>query len=144
MQGKTRVLGLDVGEKRIGLAISDGDGLLATPYSVIQRSGQEQPIATILKVAREEEVGLILVGMPLSLDGSMGPQAERTMAFCDTLKAASPVPVETWDERFSSVEAERLLQEAGFSPSRHRGRLDASAAAVILQGYLDAQRAARE
>ena len=140
MQVKTRVLGLDVGEKRIGLAISDGNGILATPYSVIQRRGQEQPIATILRVAHEEDVGLILVGMPLSLDGSMGPQAERTMGFCNALKAAGPLPVETWDERFSSVEAERLLREAGLSPSRHRGRVDATAAAVILQGYLDAQR----
>ena len=135
----TRVLGLDVGERRIGVAISGGAGLLATPYTTIQRRSQPQDIATIVRVAQEEMVGQIIVGVPLSLDGSVGPQAERTMAFFEALKAASPVPVKTWDERFSSAEAEQRLREAGISPSRNRGRLDASAAAVVLQAYLDTQ-----
>ena len=140
MDGERRVLGLDVGGRRIGLAISDGAGLLATPYSAIQRRSLEQDIAAIVGIVHEEEVGQIIVGLPLSLDGSVGPQAERTMAFYEALKAASPVPVKTWDERFSSAEAEQRLREAGISPSRNRGRLDASAAAVVLQAYLDAQR----
>ncbi|MDO8750010.1 MAG: Holliday junction resolvase RuvX [Dehalococcoidia bacterium] len=138
--GKTRLLGLDVGERRIGLAISDRDGSLATPYNTIERHGLERDIAAILKLVRQEEVGTIVVGEPLSLDGSVGPQAKRTLAFYEALKAASPVPVDTWDERFSTVEAERLLREAGIAPSRNRARLDAAAAAVILQGYLDAHR----
>ena len=140
MEGKTRVLGLDVGEKRIGVAISGGAGLLATPYSTIERRNPLRAIAAILEVVHAEEVGRIVVGMPLSLNGSMGPQAKRTLGFCQALEAASPVPVETWDERFSSVEAERLLREAGVPPSRNRARVDASAAAVILQRYLDAWR----
>lgn len=139
MEGKTRVLGLDVGERRIGVAISDGMGMLATPYEALQRRSLEQDIAAIVAVVQEEEVAQIIVGMPLSLDGSVGPQAKRTTAFYEALKAASPVPVKTWDERFSSVEAEHRLREAGVSPSRNRARLDASAAAVVLQAYLDAQ-----
>lgn len=140
MQNKTRVLGLDVGERRIGVAISDEAGLLATPYTAIDRQGQEQDIGTILGIVEQEDVGKIIVGLPLSLEGSVGPQAQRTVAFCEALKAASLVSVGTWDERFSSVEAGHLLREAGVSYSRHPGRLDASAAAVILQAYLDAQR----
>lgn len=140
MEDKKRVLGLDVGERRIGLAISDGAGMLATPYKAIRRRSLERDIAAITHIVQEEEVAQIIVGMPLSLDGSMGPQAERTMVFYEALKEASPVPVKTWDERFSSVEAEHRLREAGVSPSRNRARLDASAAAVILQGYLDTQR----
>jgi|TARA_B100001971_G_C17882991_1_gene379055 putative Holliday junction resolvase len=130
-----------VGERRIGLAISDPGGRLATPYSAIRRRDQQRDIAAVLKIAREEEITLIVVGMPWSLDGSVGPQAERTLAFCRALEASSHVPVEVWDERYSSVEAEHRLIEAGVSPSRNRGRVDASAAAVILQAYLDARRA---
>ena len=133
-----------MGERRIGVAISDDAGLLATPYTAIERQSQEQAIATIVGIVEQEEVGQIIVGVPLSLDGSVGPQAERTMAFYEALKAASPVSVETWDERFSSVEAGHRLREAGVSHSRHPGRLDASAAAVVLQAYLDAQRPAPE
>ena len=140
MEVKRRVLGLDVGDKRIGLAISGGAGLLATPYSTIERRNQQRAIAAILEIVQAEEVGQIVVGMPLSLDGSVGSQAKRTLVFCEALESASPVPVATWDERFSSVEAERLLRQAGVPPSRNRARLDASAAAVILQGYLDARR----
>jgi putative Holliday junction resolvase len=138
----TRCLGLDVGERRIGLAISDTSGRLATPYTAINRRGQEKDIAAILRVVSAEEIGTIVVGMPFSLNGSMGPQATWTLAFCEVLQAATPLPVETWDERYSSVEAARLLREAGAKPSRDKARLDASAAAVILQGYLDAQRQA--
>ena len=135
---RTRLLCLDVGDRRIGVAI--GAGNLATPYTTIQRRSPEGDVAAIVQLAQREEVGRIIVGMPFSLDGSIGPQARLTQAFCETLKGASLVPVETWDERFSSTEAERLLREAGIPPSRNRDRLDASAAAVILQSYLDARR----
>ncbi len=138
MQDKTRILGLDVGERRIGLAIGDEVGLLATPFHTVQRRNLEQAIAEIISLVQKEEVGRIIVGVPLSLDGSMGPQANRTMAFFEALKAVSPVSIKTWDERFSSAEAEHRLREAGVSPSRNKGRVDASAAAVILQAYLDA------
>ena len=140
MEDSKRALCLDVGEKRIGLAISDPQGRLATPYSAITRRDQQRDIAAILKIAREEEIALLIVGMPWLLDGSMGRQAELTLAFCRALEASSPVLVEMWDERYSSVEAEHRLIEAGVSPSRNRARVDATAAAVILQAYLDAQR----
>ncbi len=141
MQDSKRALCLDVGERRIGLAISDPGGRLATPYDAIVRRDQQRDIAAVLKVAREEEITLLVVGMPWLLDGRVGHQAERTLAFSRALEAASPIPVEMWDERYSSVEAEHRLIEAGVSPSRNRARLDASAAAVILQAYLDAQQA---
>ena len=130
-----------MGQRRIGLAICDPDGLLATPYSAVIRRKLEEDVATIMALVEQEDVTLIVVGLPISLNGTMGPQAQETMVFCDALKAGSPVPVETWDERFSTVEAAGHLREAGFKPSRDRGRLDAAAAAVILQGYLDARRA---
>ena len=140
MLHRGRVLGLDVGDRRIGLAVSDPDGRLATPYSALTRSTLEEDIAAILEVAWQEEVASIIVGLPLLLDGSLGSQAEKTTAFCDALRAGSPIPVGTWDERFSTVEAAGLLREAGATPSRDLGRLDAAAAAVILQAYLDAHR----
>ena len=139
MHIKKRVLGLDVGEKRIGLAISDDEGRLATPFTTILRRDEEDVIAKILRVVHEEGVERILVGMPLSLDGSIGPQAKSTMHFYNALITATPLRVETWDERFSSAEAERLLREAGFSHRRLRDRLDATAAMVILQDYLDSK-----
>ena len=138
----TRVLGLDVGEKRIGVAICDDARLLATPYGAIQRRDQEKDIAAIVKIVQEEEVGQVIVGLPLSLDGGIGPQAEVTLAFFKALEAACPVSTDTWDERYSTTEAEQRLMEAGVSPSRNRARLDASAAAVILQSYLDSHRQA--
>ncbi|MCL0044248.1 Holliday junction resolvase RuvX [Dehalococcoidia bacterium] len=140
MAASFRVLGLDVGEKRIGLAISGGEALLATPYSTLHRKGQEQAIDLILDIVQCEQVGQVVVGLPLSLDGTVGPQAAKTLIFYEALKSASPVEVVTWDERFSSIEAGHLLREAGLSPTRKKGRLDASAATVILQSYLDARR----
>lgn len=139
MQIEKRVLGLDVGEKRIGLAISDSERRIATPFTTILRRDGDDVIAKILQVVHEEGVERILVGMPLSLDGSIGPQAKITMTFYNALITATSLKVETWDERFSSAEAERLLREAGFSHRRLRDRLDAMAATVILQEYLDSK-----
>ncbi len=140
-QDSKRALCLDVGERRIGLAICDPEGRLATPYSAITRHDEQRDIEAVLKIACEEEITRIVVGMPWTLDDTVGPQAELTLVFCRALEASSHVPVEVWDERYSSVEAEHRLIEAGVSPSRNRARVDASAAAVILQAYLDAQRA---
>ena len=138
MQTKTRLLGLDVGGRRIGVAISDSEGSLATPYSAIQRRSLKEDIATILKVAQQEDVGCIVVGVPFSLDGSVGTQATIILAFYEALKTASLVLVDTCDERFSTAEAEQRLREAGIQPSRNKARLDAASAAVILQAYLNA------
>lgn len=136
---RKRVLGLDVGDRRIGVAISGDSRLLATPYTTIRRKGKSRDLTVVGRIVEREDVGIVVVGVPISLDGTIGPQAKRTLAFSDALKVAlESVVVETWDERYSSVEAERLLHEAGVKPSREKGRVDASAAAVILQAYLDA------
>ena len=136
-----RVLGLDVGDRRIGVAICDYSGLLATPYTAIVRRNLKKDVETIVKIAAEEEAERIVVGMPFSLNGSEGYQAKKTRRFYEEVKyAAAPMPVDVWDERFSSEEAERRLHEAGVVPSRNRGRLDAAAAAIILQSYLDSRR----
>ena len=134
-----RSLGLDVGEKGIGLAISDAIGLLAHPRGALVRKGEEKDIEAILEMIKAEGVERVVVGLPRSLNGSLGPQAETVLAFVEALKGKVPVPVEVWDEKLSTAEAERLLLEAGHRrPSKER--LDAAAAAIILQGYLDQRR----
>jgi len=135
-----RALGLDLGHRRIGIAISDSDGLVSTPYTTLLANNQQDDIVAILDIASREEVDLIVLGLPLSLDGGIGPQAQLTLDFCDLLRSATDVPVETWDERYSTLEAKAYLRDAGFTPSRVRARVDASAATVLLQSYLDSMR----
>jgi putative Holliday junction resolvase len=133
-----RTLGLDVGEKTIGLALSDEGGMIATPLDTLARRGNAQDVAQIGAVAHEHAVARLVVGLPLELDGSTGLAARRVLALCDALRAAGHV-VETWDERFSTVAAERALLEADLSRRRRKKLIDKVAAAVILQGWLDAQ-----
>ena len=135
-----RILALDVGGKRIGLAISDPSGVLATPYETVTRRGLETDISAILTVVKEEVVQRLIVGLPISMNGVIGQQAKETLVFCEALRKKSPVLVETWNEQLSTFEAETRLREANFQPSRNKKMLDASAAAVILQSYLDAIR----
>ena len=132
-----RVLGLDVGDKRIGVALSDSTGFLASPLTTLQRRSPSVDIDEVLRIADEEEARKIVVGLPLSLSGDAGPQARRTAQFTEDLSNRAPVPVVSFDERYSTVEAERLLREAGVQPSKNKARVDAAAAAVILQGYLN-------
>lgn len=134
-------MGLDVGEKRIGVALSDEGGLIASPRETLERKGNKKDIAHLLELARREEVTEIVVGMPYSLDGSVGPQAEKVNRFVEALRSATEVPVKLWDERLSTVSAERALLEADMSRSKRRGTVDRVAAALILQSYLDAERA---
>ncbi|MEE8471833.1 MAG: Holliday junction resolvase RuvX [Dehalococcoidia bacterium] len=140
-----RSLGLDVGERRIGVALSDPEGIIATPFGMVPVSGDgpESDIARILELVRDHEAGTIVVGLPLSMDGTLGPQARRVQAFVDELSARSPVPVEVWDERLSTVVSQRLMRDAGTKKRRRQERRDAAAAAVILQGFLDRVRASR-
>ena len=129
------ILGLDVGEKRIGVALADG--LLAIPLTVIDRAGEEADLERVLALAEEHGVKRIVVGLPRSLDGSIGRQAERVLSFSSALSESTDVPVDTWDERLSTVSAERLLLDAGVKREKRRARRDAMAAAIILQSYLD-------
>jgi putative Holliday junction resolvase len=135
-----RLLGLDVGARRIGVALSDPTGALASPLTTVVRKEQGRDLAAVLKLAQQHGVEAVVVGIPVSLDGELHAQGRVVQAFCNALRAACPMPVETWDESFSTVEAEELLRQAGAQPSRERGRVDAAAAAVLLQRYLDARR----
>ena len=135
-----RVLSLDVGEKRIGVALSDPTGTLATPLKTISSTGKSSGVDEVLRLVAEHEVAEIIVGMPLSLSGHAGAQARLVEGFVRSLTDAATVPVTKVDERYSSVQAERLLRESGVQPSRDKARVDAAAAAVILQAYLDVNR----
>ena len=135
-----RVLALDVGEKRIGVALSDPTGIIATPNTTIQRSGEAADIEAVLSLAMEHGVKEIVVGLPLTLAGRVGTQARQVTRFAAALADRASVPVKTLDERYSTVQAERMMREAGGRPSRNKAAVDAAAAAVILQGYLDSGR----
>ena len=131
-----RVLALDVGERRIGVALSDPSGLLASPLTTITHRRRDVDQQAIAEMVREHKVGKVVVGHPLSLDGTTGPQARRVERWSQDLCDRLEVPVVLWDERLSTAEAERLMREAG--RRAERSRIDSLAAAVILQSYLDA------
>lgn len=134
-----RVMGLDIGERRIGVALSDTLQKTAHPHGVIRSSDHEKDASAIRALADEYDVVRIVVGMPVSMSGQMGPQARKTQAFVEMLRGALDVPIDTYDERLSTVSAGRLLAEAGVKPAERRRVRDALAAAVILQTYLDAR-----
>jgi len=129
------ILGLDVGEKRIGVALADG--LLAIPLTVLDRAGEESDMEKLLALAREHGVERVVVGLPRSMNGSIGQQAEKVLAFSGALAQHVDIPVDTWDERLSTVAAERMLLDAGMKREKRKGKRDAMAAAIILQAYLD-------
>lgn len=134
-------MGLDLGTRRIGVAVSDSGGVLATPYSMIERSGDvAADRARIADVVRELEAGTVVVGLPLSLDGSRGPAATAALAEVDALREVLHVPVQTHDERLSTVSAQRSLAASGLKGARRRRKVvDQVAAAVLLQSWLDAR-----
>jgi len=132
-----RILGLDPGERRIGVALSDPTGLLASPLTVIKRSGLSDDLAAVARLVQEHEVELVVVGEPRTLRGEVGPQAEAAREFAGQLAGYVRVPVEMWDERLSTVAAEREMLALGIRAEKRRAQRDAVAAAIILQGYLD-------
>ncbi|MBI4498435.1 MAG: Holliday junction resolvase RuvX [Chloroflexi bacterium] len=138
-----RVLGLDVGERRIGVAMSDPSGTLASSHTVIERKDLTTDLKRILAIIGEFEVQQVVVGLPRSLDGSIGPQAQKVLEFMETLQRRTRMPVVTQDEWLSTVGAGRALAAAGVRGKQRRERIDAEAAAFILQGYLDRERARR-
>ena len=141
-----RILGLDIGERRIGVAISDPDRRLAVPLRILERRGGAADAAKIAELARTEDIEALVVGHPVSLDGAVGAQARRVRALADRISQACGLPLELWDERLSSVQAERQPRSARTRKTprgrRRRGAADDLAAAIILQGYLDHRRAA--
>lgn len=139
-----RIMGLDVGDKRIGVALSDELGLTAQGLTVLRRRGLDADLAALRELAGAHGVACVVVGLPRNLDGSLGPQGEKVLAFVDRLARELGLPVETWDERLTTRAAERALIAGDLSRARRRQVVDKVAAALILQGYLDAGRARRQ
>lgn len=137
-------LGLDVGRKRIGVAGCDGTGLIATGLTTIERQSFAQDVARVQQIVQERQVQVLVVGLPYSMNGSIGFQAKQVQKYAQRLAKALQLPLEYIDERLTSVEAEQLLQVEKRSPSRHKGLIDRKAAAIILQQWLDQRRAAGE
>lgn len=139
-----RALGLDVGSKTIGVAVSDELGLAAHPETVIARAGTRADVAALVALAGKLEVVAVVIGIPYELSGREGPRAKRVRVLLDALRAALPpaIPIHEEDERFSTVTAERVLLEADLSRARRKQVIDKQAAAVILQGWLDRRRPA--
>ncbi len=137
-----RALGIDLGTKRIGVALSDSAGTVAVPYEVVERSGDRQrDHRRLAELVAEAEAEVVVVGMPYSLDGGVGPAARRAAAEIRTLEQVLPVPVVTHDERMSTVSAHRSLDELQIDSRARRKVVDKLAAAVILQAWLDGRRA---
>jgi putative pre-16S rRNA nuclease len=136
-----RILGLDVGARRIGIAISDPLGLTAQGLATLQRRNRRYDLGELRKVLTKYEVREIVVGNPLRMSGQSGTQAEKMAAFAGQLKQAFSLPVHLWDERLSTAEAHRLLDETGIRDSRRKEVIDKMAAVLILQSFLDAREA---
>lgn len=135
-----RTLGLDVGDRRIGVAISDPEGWLAVPLRVIDQK-TEDARSVLINLVRAEEVGQIVIGLPISMSGERGAQAERAAEFATLLSTALDLPIALLDERLTSVEADRRMQEAGMRGRAMKANRDAVAAAIILQSFLDSRKA---
>ncbi len=130
-----RILGLDIGDIRIGVALSDPLGILASPLAIVNRYDEHEAVEKIATIVRQHEVERVIAGLPLNMDGSMGEQAGKTMSFAAALSRHINVPLEYRDERLSTVSARELLQ--GVRKTNRNTRYDAAAAALILQSYLD-------
>jgi putative Holliday junction resolvase len=141
-----RILALDVGERRIGVAVSDPTETLARPLTALTRASRQADFDAIAGLVGEYEIERVVVGLPLSLDGSEGPQAQQTRRYAERLAEALSVPIELWDERYSTVAAKEILRTRRKKRVRRsrgsrgsRGEVDSAAAAVFLQSFLDAR-----
>ena len=137
LQRDERLLGLDVGTKTVGLALSDVMRQIATPLETIRWTKFTADAARLLQLAKEHGVGGFVIGLPVNLDGTQGPRAQSTRAFARNLSALTDLPMAFWDERLSTAAAERVLLEADTSRKRRAELIDKMAAAYILQGALD-------
>ncbi len=133
-------LGLDVGDRRIGVAVSDPTGLIARPLTVVQRHSNADDGAVIRRLVDESGAEHVVVGLPRASDTSLGAQARKTLGFVRYLRRQLTIPVSTWDERFSTHDAQEALLAAGVGRAKRKAMLDAAAAAVILDEWLTAQR----
>jgi putative Holliday junction resolvase len=133
-----RILGLDLGERRVGAAVSDPDGQVAHPLEQFEPRGRRDLVARVARLVAEHGAERVVVGLPVRLDGAHGAQARRTEATVEALRTSLGVPVAVWDERLSTRRADRAMQEAGLTSGRRREKRDMVAASLILQAYLDA------
>jgi putative Holliday junction resolvase len=134
-----RILGLDYGDRRIGVAISDAFGWTAQGLGMIERGREGEEFRQISELVREHGVDKIVVGLPKNMNGTLGPRGEICMAFAEQLRQMLSVPVDLWDERLTTVAAERILLEADVSRRKRKQTVDKLAAVLLLQNYLDAR-----
>ena len=135
---RVRHMGLDVGDRRIGVALSDETATLASALVTVTRSGGRKDAALVADLARRHDVAAVVVGLPLNMDGTRGPQADKVLGFVEGLRRRlAPVPVVTRDERLTTVEAEERLRASGLGWKERKRVVDQVAAVVILQEYLD-------
>lgn len=132
-----RIMGIDYGDVRTGVAISDLLCTIAGSATVVPSRNREKAIADIVRLAKEHEVGEIVVGLPRNMDGSEGPRAALCREFAETLKEATGLPVAMWDERRTTVEAHNILSQHNYHGKKRKETVDAVAATLILEGYLD-------
>lgn len=135
-----RRLSLDIGDVRIGVAVSDPSGAVATPLTVLDARALRADPRPLLRLIEDYEVETVIAGLPLGLSGVEGPQARAVRTTVERLRRVLPVPIELWDERLSSAEARRVMGESGVPDRKKRGSVDKLAAAIFLQSYLDAHR----
>ena len=135
-----RVMALDVGGRRIGVALSDTRRVIASPLTTLRAEPRARALAELAKLVRDYEVTDVVVGLPLTLSGEVGPQAKLVQAFADELASAIAAPVHQFDERLTSVAAERMMLDLGLRPEQRKARIDEVAASIILQDYLDSIR----
>lgn len=134
-----RALGIDHGEARIGLAISDELGMLAHPLETIRTAETADPVERIAQIVVRDKIGVIILGLPRNMNGTYGPAAEKVRAFGELLRTRIPCEVKLWDERLTSVAAQKSLHASGKNVKKSRTVIDQVAAQLILQGYLDSQ-----
>ncbi len=132
-----RLLGLDIGGKRIGLAVSDEGQILSSPWGMVEQG--ERSISEIARIARETGAVAIVAGLPTGMSGREGAQAVETRRFAESVELEIGLPLSYWDERLTSTQAERMLIESGMRRKERRGQIDALAASLMLQSYLDAR-----
>lgn len=137
---RVSALGLDIGRKRIGVAGCDGTGLIATGLMTIERKSFAQVLDILRQIIAERQVQILVVGLPYSMDGSLGAQARQVQKFAQSVSNALALPLEYVDERLTSYQAEQWMYEQGISPAHNKGLIDRKAAALILQQWLDQRR----
>lgn len=135
-----RIMGLDIGDKTIGVAVSDIMGLTAQGVKTVKRVGKKKDIEALKEIIKERQVNKIVSGLPKNMNGTLGPQGEKVIKFCELLEVETGIKIEYWDERLSTIAAERTLIQGNVRRENRKGVIDMVAAVIILQGYLDRQR----